>query len=259
MARNYETKLMTNILNRLIAFVFVALVFPYQGSGRDGLSDTLRFEVHRVYPYVSITRKELKEANTLSELNGHYQASWVKEYISVEVTTSYQGRKRKAVGKNDTLTPDQKDMIHVADAGTDISVRVMYLPDNSLKHNDIKEFQFSFTVDPEREASYTGGQQQLMRYLKDKAISNIPQEDFEKSTLAAVKFTIDEIGQIIDAHIFETSKDKNIDALLLETICNMPEWEPAEYSNGTRVRQEFVLTVGNMESCVINLLSIRQD
>jgi TonB family protein len=73
----------------------------------------------------------------------------------------------------------------------------------------------------------------------------------------AIKFTIDEAGQIINAHIFQPSKDEDVDNLLLETICNMPNWKPAEYSNGKKVKQEFVLTVGNMENCMINLLNIR--
>ena len=86
---------------------------------------------------------------------------------------------------------------------------------------------------------------------------------FNKINLAAVKFTINEEGQIVDAHVFQSayqpSKDEKIDELLLETICNMPSWEPAEYDNGIKVKQEFVLTVGDMESCVVNLLNIRKD
>lgn len=245
--------------NRLIAVLFVAIVFPFQGTADDVFTDDLRFEVHRVYPYISVSREELIMANTLSDLNRHYKTAWVKEYISVEVITSHDGRIIKTRGKNDLLTGEQKDMINTADAGTDISVEVRYIPDNTLKNNDIKELKFSFTADPDQEAKYIGGQQQLKQYIKSTAIDKISDACFEKSTLAAVKFTIDKDGKIIDAHVFETSRDKDIDTLLLETVRNMPNWEPAQYSNGTRVRQEFVLTVGNMESCVINLLSIRQD
>ena len=250
---------MTIIKNRLIAVLFVAVVFPLHTSADDVFIDDLRFEVHRVYPYISITREELILANTLSDLNRHYKTAWVKEYISVEVITSHDGRIKKTRGKNDILTGEQKDMINRSDAGTDISVEVQYIPDNTLKHNDIKELSFSFTIDPDQEAKYIGGPQQLRQYIKTTAIDKISDARFERSTLAAVKFTVDKDGKIIDVQIFETARDKDIDALLLETVRNMPNWEPAEYSDGTRVKQEFVLTVGNMESCVINLLSIRQD
>ena len=38
----------------------------------------------------------------------------------------------------------------------------------------------------------------------------------------------------------------------------MPSWKPAAYANGMKVKQDFVLTVGDMTSCVVNLLNIRQ-
>lgn len=46
---------------------------------------------------------------------------------------------------------------------------------------------------------------------------------------------------------------------MAEAIRNMPSWKPAGYSNGISVKQDFVLTVGNMESCVVSLLNIRRD
>ena len=92
-------------------------------------------------------------------------------------------------------------------------------------------------------------------------MDKIPDGSFIGYDLAAVKFTINEEGKITDAHIFgseyQTSKNEKIDELLLETICNMSTWKPAEYANGTKVKQEFVLTVGNLENCMINLFNIR--
>ena len=37
----------------------------------------------------------------------------------------------------------------------------------------------------------------------------------------------------------------------------MPNWAPAQYRDGTRVNQDFVLTVGDMTSCKMNLLNVR--
>ena len=70
-----------------------------------------------------------------------------------------------------------------------------------------------------------------------------------------MKFTINELGQVVDTSIFQSTKDDDIDALLYQVICDMPDWTPAEYSNGEKVRQEFAFTIGNHESCVINLLN----
>ncbi|MFT7606499.1 MAG: hypothetical protein ACI8VT_004102, partial [Saprospiraceae bacterium] len=250
-----------------IVLLFIALAFSYPGSSQDSLTNELRYEVNRTYPSISIAKEKLKEAHTLIDLNEannlhlHYRPAWIREYISVEISASNKGILRKAVSENDTLSQEQKDIMNMADVGTDISVNIQYIPENTLKHNDAKEIDFKFTVNPESEAIYAGGQQQLKQYLKENAIDKIPTGSFKGYDLAAVKFTINEEGKIIDAHIFgpefQTSKDEKIDKLLLETICNMPNWKPAEYANGTKVKQEFVLTVGNMENCVIPLLNIR--
>ena len=254
---------MKKIQNQLILLLFIALAFPHPGSSQDRLASGLSYEVNRIHPYISITKEKLNEARTIADLNRHYKSSWVKEYISVEILTNEKGRIRKAASKNDTLSQAQKDILNMADTGTDIAVKVRYIPENTLTHNDIKEINFSFTFDPENEAEYPGGQEQLKKYLKEKAIDKIPEGSFKNYELAAIKFTIDEEGQMIDAHVFEsiyqTFKDEKVEELLLEAICHMPGWKPAAYANGTKVKQEFVLLVGDMESCVINLLKIRQD
>jgi hypothetical protein len=56
---------------------------------------------------------------------------------------------------------------------------------------------------------------------------------------------------------YETLKDTKIDEMLVAAISKMPSWKPAEFSNGFKVKQNFVLTIGNMENCMVNLLNIR--
>ena len=250
---------MINILNALIVLLFIAIVLPNPGSSQDSSTHDLRYEVNRVYPYISITKDNLNKAHTLVDLNKHYKPSWVREYILVEILTNNKGRVSKAVSKTDTLSQQQKDIMNMADVGTRISVKVLYIPENTLTHNDIKEFDFTFTAEPQSDASYSGGKQQLNRYLKEIAIDKIPDASFTNYDIAAIKFTINKDGQIIDAYVFWSSEDEIIDELLLETICNMPTWAPAEYSNGIKVKQDFVLTVGNMENCMMYLLNIRRD
>ena len=251
--------LMKNILNKLIALLIVVLTFPQLASSQNALTNEPGFDVHKVYPHLSLTGEQLKKAQTLIDLNERYKSSWIREYISVEISAIHKGKERKAMGKNDSLNQEQKDIMNGADLGTYISVTVRYMPENNLKHNDPKEMDFTFTVDPENDAKYSDGPQQLKQYLKEKAIDKIPDDHFKGYDLAAVKFTISEEGEIINPHVFETSKDEKIDQLLLEAIRTMPCWKPAEYANGTKLKQEFVLTIGSMESCVVNLLNIRRN
>jgi len=253
---------MKNRLNKLILLLSIILALPNLGAAQGNSPAQLKFEVSRIKPYVFITKEALNEANRLTDLNPRYKPSWIKEFISVEILTTYQGEMLKSVSKNDILSQEQKDRMNRADAGTNISVKVKYIPENTLTQNDPKELDFTFTVDPENKAEYPGGQQQLIKYLQEKAIDKIPATSFTNYDLLTVKFTISAEGAIINAHIFgseyQTSKDEKIDKLVLETIQNMPSWKPAQYADGTKVKQEFALTVGNMESCVINLLNIQR-
>lgn len=251
---------MKNIQNKLTILLFLILIFPSLNFAQDNLTTGPRFEINKINPYISITKEELKEANNIADLNKHYKASWIKDYISVEIMSSYKGKAIKSISKNATLSQEQKDLLNKSDAGANISIKVKYIPNNTLKNNDAKEINFAFTVLPESEATYPGGQEQLIQYLKAKAIDKIPSTSFNNYDLVAVKFTIDEEGKVINAHLFgseyQETKDEKIAQLLLETIQNMPTWTAATYSTGTKAKQEFVLTVGNMENCIISLLNI---
>ena len=248
---------MKNFQNRIILLLLVFLTFSLATNAQDSLAFELNYDVHRVYPGFSISKEKLNEAKTISDLNQHYKSSWVKEYISVEISASIDGREMKAVNKDDLLNQKQKDLMNKADVDSEITVIVNYIPDNTLSHNDAKESDFTFTVDPASEASYPGGQPQLQQYLKANAIDKIPDGIFTKHNLTAVKFAINEDGQVVDAQVSETSKNKKTDEILLEAVNAMPRWNPAEYANGKKVKQEFVFAVGDMESCTVNLLNIR--
>ncbi len=240
----------------LMAFLLGIVQFPFAQSNTAA---TLTFEVNRVYPTVSLDKEKLAKAKTLLDLNERYPSSWVKTYLSVEVFTKQHGQTRKAGGKNESLNPEQKALMNMADTGTEISVVVRYIPENNLTHNDPKEMSFTVSVNPEQDATYAEGVQAMEKLLKENAINKIPEGTFEGYAMAAVKFTVDEAGRILEPHIFWPSDNEKVDQLLLDAICNMPNWTPASYADGTKVSQEFVLTVGNMESCVVPLLNIERE
>jgi len=247
-----------DILSKLYVLILILFALPQMGSSQDDLDFELTYEVNRIYPYISITNGQLKEARTLIDLNTHYKSSWISEYISVELLSSYKGKTKSAVSKNDTLSEEQRKFLSMVDVGTEISVKVKYMPENTLTHNDAKEINFTVAIDPEMDAEYQGGKQELQQYLRENVIDKISQADFDKYNLSAIKFAIGEEGEIVDTRVFESTNDDNIDELLLEAICNMPNWKPAEYYNGVKVKQEFVFTIGDMQSCILGLLNIRR-
>ena len=250
---------MKNIQNKIIALFFVALTSPFFCFSQESSTLELDYGVHIVYPPLSNSKAVLKEVETLVDLNPYYKPSWIREFISVEVMAFHDGKMKKAVNQDNTLSKEQKEVINGADIGTEVSVDIQYIPENNLIQNDQKDFHFTLTFDPENEAKYPGGQQALNDYLKKNTIDKIPANSFGQYQLAAVKFTIDEEGHITNPHIFWSSEDEQVDKLLLETVCNMPQWQPATYANGKKAKQEFAFTVGDMKSCVVNLINIRQD
>ena len=219
--------------------------------------DIPSYEVNKIYPPFSIQREKLSEISTIMDINKHFKPSWIREYHTVELKAIVNGELKIVEGNNENFNTAQKDLIANADVEADIEVLVKYTPENTLSHNDPKLFEFSFTIDPEKDASFPGGTGELEQYLKRKAIDKIPANSFQDFDLSAIKFTIGKDGQIVDAHLFWESDNKEVDDLLLDVICDMPNWTPASYSNGLKVKQEFALTVGNMQNCAINLLNLR--
>ncbi len=239
--------------NQILCLVLLFIGHAFNSFAQNDL----KFEINKVLPFVSIQENKLAGINTLQDLDKRYPASWVKEYFSVEISAFKNGTKTKASGNSEVLTQEQKELIQSADRNRDIAVNITYLPNNSLKNNTAKQYDFEVAVMPVKNASYAEGAEQLTQYLRNNCIVNIEAGSFTGYDLTAIKFTITEQGYIRDIKVAMPSKEAKIDEMLVAAISKMPAWKPAEFSNGFKVKQDFVLTIGNMENCMVNLLNIR--
>jgi len=245
--------------NKLAVLFIVHFIFSTLLVAQSNLTFDLSCEIDRVYPKLALSKEQLDEARSLADLNRYFRADWVSAYLSVEISISQRGELRKALGENDQLNPAQKRLLNASDPGSDITVHIRYIPENTLKNKEPRSMDFSFTVEPENEAAFAGGSQQLAEYLEDNVIRKIPAASFRQYHLTAVKFTVDQEGKVINAHVFESSGDEKTDELLLNAVCGMPDWKPAQYAAGPKTSQQFVLTIGDRNSCVVKLLNIRND
>ncbi len=239
--------------NQILLIVLLSIGVAFNSFAQNDL----KFEINKVLPAIFIQENKLDEINTLTDLDKRYPTSWVKEYISVEISAYKNGTQTKASGISDVLNQAQKELIRLADRSSDIAVSVMYLPKNSLKNNTVKQYDFKVTIMPNKNAIYSEGAAQLIPYLQKNSIVNIEAGSFTGYDLTAIKFTITEQGHIADIQVVLPSKDTKIDEMLVTAISKMPKWKPASFSNGLNVKQIFVLTIGNMENCMVNLLNIR--
>ncbi len=241
------------------AVVFFSMLLVHPVRSQDRLNVSLDFEVDRLDPPLSLTKQKLVEAKTLSDLNKHFKPTWVRRYQSVAISVNHEGITKTARSIDHMLTQDQKQLMAEADVATDIHVEVDYIPENTLQQNDLRKFDFSFLVNPDQPATYPRGYEALKAYLRESAIDKIPAGIIEGYQLAAIKFTVDESGQIINPHVFWSAENEEVDTALLHAVKNMTSWIPAQYSNGHKVAQDFAFSVGNRESCVINILNIAEN
>ncbi len=247
-------------ISSLTLLLCLALTFSSTCPAQPTASEyEFEFKVDRVYPAVAITKDQLAEAKSIVDINMYFKPSWIKEYLSMDMYTKHEGKQRKAISKNDILSKEQKANLQSIDEGSEVYVEIHYIPENNLKQNPPKKIDFVFTIDPEQDAAFAAGEKELLNYLKKTAIDKIPANTIKQYGMTAVKFTVDQTGHIYDVNLFWSSDDENVDNLLIETICNMPNWIPAQYANGTKVEQEFVLSVGDPSSCVANMLNTSRD
>ena len=104
---------------------------------------------------------------------------------------------------------------------------------------------YSVTLTPEVEATYIVGYKELAKYIRENAIDKISEADAKKLAWATVKFTVNEEGKSTNPQLKKSSGNSKIDKLLLDVIHKMPKWTPAQNLKGTKVKQEFVLGLGN--------------
>lgn len=226
--------------------------------GQDSNAFDPVFDVNKVLAYISVDEDKVNDLKTLKDIDHRYKESWIKEYYSVEISTQIKGVRKLTKSKDDQLTKEQISHIKRADLGSEIMVKVDYLPNNTLKQNEPKELNFSFTIDPAKDAQFSCEKDKLSKYIKSQIEHKIDKNLLDEYQLAAIKFTVDTFGLIQNVHVFESTKDDKIDKLLLQFISDMPKWEPASYQNGKKVEQDFFFTLGDMRSCVVNTLNIKR-
>ena len=80
--------------------------------------------------------------------------------------------------------------------------------------------------------------------LKEKSKRVVTEKVAKEFNAVKIKFTVNELGEITEAKILDTSGDLKTDETLLDAVMSMPKWIPAKKRTGVNVKQDFVLTVG---------------
>jgi TonB family protein len=195
-----------------------------------------------------ITKEKLESAKVLSDFIIGFPTNWIINYKLTEIEATCNGKIMKAMGTNEVLTKEQKNILNSVDEGTGIIIHVKYKDKNAVTGKDVNnEMNVKMMILPEKEAEFAGGKQQMNNYLKENVITKMdgPTRRLFENTLATVVFTVNEKGEIINAKLSQPCGDIKTDKLILNAITKMPKWKPAENSKGINVNQEFEFRVGN--------------
>jgi hypothetical protein len=231
------------IVTLTIVLSIVTDAFTQNNYASDVLQD-ISYEVRGRYTH-PITKEKLRNAKSISDVIDNYPTKWISNYVSVEILRSYQGKVVKAIGVNDKLNSEQKTILNAAELAHDVVIDVKYIyRDPVTKRVENNKIHVSMTVVPETEAEYVGGYKKMIADLKEKSKSVVPEKVAKEFKAVKIKFTINELGEITDAKLLDTSGNLKADETLLASVMTMPRWMPARNAKGVTVKQDFVLTVG---------------
>ena len=228
----------------------VIIIFAVLLCTVSGFSQVLDYQVKGKYTR-GVSQEKLELARSMSDLRAGYPSSWINEYVSTEIAVKKDGRISIARGSNETLSAEQQNLLQTAEVGSDIEVNVGYIYQNPVTgFPDIRKMHFVETVVPEVEAQFPGGYEDLRTYVDKNAIDKIADRlSDDKMPFVLITFTVTEKGEISNAQIVQSSKDPEVDRVLLKAINRMPSWKPAENAVGIKIRQEFEFSLGSNDGC----------
>ena len=245
----------SHIRNYSVAFSVILFMYSLSYS-QDSLTYELTYEVNRSSPTVMISPEQFNEIERYTELDIHFKSEWIGKFISADITVIVNGKQKVLKANDHYITEELKSAIADADSGEKVKVSYQYIPKSGPNVKDTRKDGFSFAILPEQDASFPGGIDNMNKYFSDAKINKVTSDDIDIYNLAAIKFTVNDNGDIVNPHVVSKSKHNYVDSLLLNAICDMPSWNPAKYDDGTRIAQDFVLTVGDHTSCTLNTLGV---
>ncbi len=200
----------------------------------------------------TVKGEDLYTANTIIEILPEKATTHMKEYGSVEVSLIDNEASLGASesGEDQNLNIAQKKFIQTFDYSTDFHIRAIgkrRIP-NTEELRDL-ELTYFMTIIPEKEAKYSEGHDNLIKYLRDN--SKKETADINRSNLkpGKVNFIVTKNGSIDKIELISTCGYPDLDETLVEMIHNLPgTWEPAMNAKGEKVDQKLVFSFG-IEGC----------
>jgi hypothetical protein len=194
------------------------------------------------------TKSRLSGSKLIKDFVPGYPTDWVSDYVSIEMIIKKNGVEYIVHSANDTLTPEQRELINSLDINDNVSIRVAYkcknAATNETEYRNMKDI--SLVVVPEFSAMPVFGYDLLIEYLEENSLSKIPSLQ-KKMDQLIIHFNVNELGEINNVIVKQSSGFIEVDELILDLTNSFRNWTPAKDGNGKAVFQDFILTFGNIQ------------
>lgn len=195
------------------------------------------------------TKSRLSESKLIKDFVSGYPTDWVSDYVSIEMIFNKNNHEYILHSANDTLTPEQRELINSLEINDNVSVRVAYkcknAATNDTEYRNMKDI--SLVVVPEFSAIPVFGYDLLIQYLEENSFGEIPASLQNEMDQLIIHFSVNELGEITQAIVKQSSGFIEVDELILDLTNSLRNWTPAKDNNGNTVLQDFILTFGNIQ------------
>ena len=182
------------------------------------------------------------------------QAEWDKvSFLRMAVNLLDAEGERRATGKNELLNERQIELLQTTDYASNFYLNARGKrkgegPDGLKDHPDDEwDFNYYFTVVPEKEAEYIGGRDALIQYLKENSRAAISAVSKDNLRSGRINFTVTKEGTLSNIQLDGTCGYPFVDTALIQLLLTLPgKWHPATDVNGERVEQELVFFFGQV-------------
>lgn len=198
-----------------------------------------------------VYKSALNSAKTLKELTSIYPNLWIDQYTQVEISKVEGKQTNRAISSGPNLNSEQTQILKSANIGAEIIIYVDYRHQNPATSNfDERHMELSLTVVPENEAKYQGGTTEMNKFIKKNILDKIAVKERENLNECVVHFTVNEEGKVCGLDLIKSSGNISIDATIMTSLSQMPQWKSATDSKGQKTKQVFEFRMGkNTDGC----------
>jgi hypothetical protein len=195
------------------------------------------------------TAAQFSEARTILDLLPAEATENIIYYQEVSVTNLDNEHEITSAG-GPGFSPEQMDYLRSIDYSSNVLIRSDYIMQD--EYNDVGRksyLTYFYTVIPEREATYEGGQNALIAYLREGSAEAVKVITKDGLKPGRISFTVTETGEIAEVHMESSSGFTSVDEKLVHLVEEIPgKWEVAVNDKGEAVPQRLVFFFG-LEGC----------